>query len=95
MFYLAFVTIVFILKCNLIARHGGHALISTLWRLRQEDREFEDALGYKVRPCLKKRTKTKRNKKCSLLKIFGKHVLKWLLIKAQFYWEIICPLHID
>jgi hypothetical protein len=27
--------------------------IPTLGRLRQEDCNFEDALGYKVRPCLK------------------------------------------
>jgi hypothetical protein len=29
--------------------------IPTLGRLRQEDGEFKDSLGYKTKPCLKKR----------------------------------------
>jgi hypothetical protein len=37
-------------------------VIPALGRLRQEDREFEITLGYRVRPISKNKTKFKKNK---------------------------------
>jgi hypothetical protein len=38
-------------------------LIPALERLRQEDHKFEARLNYKLRPCLKKKKKTFKQKK--------------------------------